>query len=132
MGRLILFAFSALALRAGSIAGLVTDPAGATIPAARVVATDWNGERTDVKTDREGRFVIADLKPGSYSIEISFPGFHNKKIENVQVRADEETGVPAITLAVAVIGGCVGPFPPVDVYTPIAAGRSQLSGHVIR
>jgi hypothetical protein len=128
MVRLLLFALTWLSLYAGSINGVVTDITGAGIPAAKLVAIGWNGDRIEAMSDPAGHFVFADLQAGDYSIEISVRGFLNRKIEDLQVRVGEEKALPAITLSVAAIEGCTGPFPPVVVYTPIPAGRSRLSG----
>lgn len=128
MARLLLLLLTSLFLGAGSLSGVVVDPAGAMIANAKVAVLSENSNRTEVKSDQVGRFVFADLKPGIYSIEISFPGFLDKKIAGLRVGVAEETRVPTIELSVAAIQVC--DYPPVDVYKPTASGRSELSGIV--
>ena len=61
---------------AGSIAGVITDPAGAFIPNASIVVTD--AARQDVasaRTDSAGRYRIDSLAPGHYRLTAFAPGF---------------------------------------------------------
>jgi hypothetical protein len=116
-------------LSAGSLSGVVVDALGAVIPNSKVTVLGENGEQVETKTNQVGRFVFADIKPGTYSIEVYSPGFLDKRIQGFQVRIGEETALPAITLSVAaIVGECAGPFPPAIVYTPIPSGLAQLSG----
>ncbi len=60
----------------GSITGTVTDPSGAVIPNANVVAVNTGtGVRTPVKSNGAGVYTIRFLPIGSYTIEISSQGF---------------------------------------------------------
>jgi Carboxypeptidase regulatory-like domain len=125
MGRLLLLVCSILPVWSGSISGVVVDSAGAVIANAKATLVGENGHRAEARSDQMGRFVFADLKPGAYSVEIYSAGFRDRKIASLQVRGEEETRVPAIELSV-VTQAC--DFPPVDTYTPITPGGSQLSG----
>jgi hypothetical protein len=60
----------------GSIEGMVTDPAGRVVSGAqvRVVERATNAERR-LDTDHEGRYVAAELAPGSYRVEVAKAGF---------------------------------------------------------
>jgi hypothetical protein len=54
----------------GRIAGSVSDPTGAVIPAAEVIAVDKRtGERRTVTTTEEGNYAFAFLSPGTYQVE---------------------------------------------------------------
>jgi hypothetical protein len=68
----------------GSLVGTVTDPSGAVVPGATVVASGiGNGQTREDKTDSGGRFNLVNLLPGTYNVKISSAGF----------RPSEETGL---------------------------------------
>ncbi|HKE58407.1 MAG TPA: carboxypeptidase-like regulatory domain-containing protein, partial [Pyrinomonadaceae bacterium] len=55
----------------GSIQGLVTDPGGAVVPGATVVATNTaTGVETSKQTNAAGVYVIAPLPPGEYKVVV--------------------------------------------------------------
>lgn len=57
---------------AGSISGLLTDPAGSVLTGAQIVLTSNNFL---VRSDQQGRFFISGLAPGNYTLSISYVGF---------------------------------------------------------
>jgi hypothetical protein len=60
----------------GDIAGIISDPSGAAVPAVRVLLTSAEtGESRSVTTDPEGRFRFPLLKIGDYTVEVEAPGF---------------------------------------------------------
>ncbi|MEP6703205.1 MAG: TonB-dependent receptor [Acidobacteriota bacterium] len=74
-----------------TITGTVTDPQGAVIPGATIVATykDKGYQRT-VASNAEGMYVIADLPVGSYVVKITAPGFETKISESaIQLRVGQ-------------------------------------------
>src|SRR3954469_22178317 len=59
-----------------SVAGRVTDPSGAAVAGASIVARQIETNISNsTLTDQEGRFRFPYLKPGSYEIKIHSPGF---------------------------------------------------------
>ncbi len=60
----------------GSMVGTATDPSGAVVPNAEVTATNTGtGQvRTDT-TDANGRYNLANLAPGTYSLKVTAKGF---------------------------------------------------------
>src|ERR1700689_4585786 len=63
---------------AGRIAGTITDQSGAAIPMAKVTVIDV--QRNDSRiltTDSSGSYAAPDLIPGTYTVPVDFPGFHN-------------------------------------------------------
>jgi hypothetical protein len=63
----------------GTIRGTVTDPSGAAIPHASVVATDTNtGINRTEASNESGIFVFPDLPIGSYALKITAPGFETQ------------------------------------------------------
>jgi hypothetical protein len=61
--------------RSGTLRGAVTDPSGAVIPNASVVATDATGKTYSTTSDSGGSYVIRGLPPSTYSLKASAPGF---------------------------------------------------------
>lgn len=127
MGRMMLFVIAVLSTWAGSISGVVLDVTGSVIPRSKIVITGEDGNYTSVTTEN-GRFVVRGVRPGTYSMEISSPGFSVKTIKSISV-LETEVALPPIELAIAVTASC-GPFPPVGLFTPIASRRPQLAGRV--
>src|SRR4051794_33425999 len=83
-GRLILaamvcamaWAAPALAQTEGRFTGTVLDPSGAAVPNASVVVkNDKTGEERTVATNAEGRYVVVNLKPATYTITVKMPNF---------------------------------------------------------
>ncbi len=64
----------------GQISGKVTDPNGAVVPNATVVAknTNTNGERT-VQANDSGEYIITNLQPGRYEVTASGGSFQPTK-----------------------------------------------------
>jgi Carboxypeptidase regulatory-like domain len=59
-----------------AIVGQVSDQSGAALPGATVAATaEDTGLKRTVRTDDSGRFSFPQLKPGSYTVEVTAPGF---------------------------------------------------------
>ena len=59
-----------------TLQGTVTDPAGATVPSAKVVATnEATGVQSETVTDSAGAFLFPSLSIGTYKLEITASGF---------------------------------------------------------
>jgi hypothetical protein len=59
-----------------ALAGIVGDKTGAMVPNAQVQATDVNtGAIRTARSDAEGRFLFAQINPGTYRIEVQGEGF---------------------------------------------------------
>jgi Carboxypeptidase regulatory-like domain len=72
----------------GSIQGIITDPTGAVIPAATVVATNKaTGVKTTRQTTATGLYVLSPLPPGEYAVSVSASGFQSLIQEKVIVDA---------------------------------------------
>jgi hypothetical protein len=64
-----------------SFSGIVTDSAGAVIPAANILVTDTHTQHTTVvRTDTAGHFLVGSLAPGSYRIEALATGFARQSL----------------------------------------------------
>ncbi len=72
----------------GTITGTITDPSGAVVPTAVVVARKvGSGVDTARQVTTSGLYVIAPLPAGTYRVTASAPGFRTKVQENVVVDA---------------------------------------------
>src|ERR1700686_260327 len=69
----------------GEIRGTVTDPSGALIASAQVVANGPYGSTRTVTAGRDGSFQIDSMGPGRYTLVISAPGFAPATLESIQV-----------------------------------------------
>ncbi|MCP5116038.1 MAG: TonB-dependent receptor plug domain-containing protein [bacterium] len=80
---------SAQTLR-GRIGGFVTDEAGSVIPGARVrlVDQDTNRERRSA-SDPDGQFLVVQLEPGRYMMEVERDGYRRHEQELVLLTNQE-------------------------------------------
>jgi hypothetical protein len=105
----------AVAQQQGSITGVVKDPAGKPLPGVTVVAAGPQSaeDRRPVVTDAQGRFTIAGLPLGSYSLTFGIPGFAPLTITNVVATGIAPTPIEAV-MRVGEIGGTqtLRPAPP--------------------
>lgn len=86
---------SASAQATGRIRGTVVDGDGFELPRARVVLRSEaliGGEQVR-RTDDRGVYVFTDLAPGSYTLDVSFPGFRPVRIPDVRVGSEGEARV---------------------------------------
>lgn len=79
------------------ISGAVTDPTGAVVPNATVVATQLStGAKTTVTTNGIGEYVFPSLVPAEYSINVTSAGFSGFLLSNVVLQADQALTVNAM------------------------------------
>ena len=102
---LILLARAAPALAQsflGTIRGTVIDPQGAAVSGASVLIIDEDtGATRTIDTDAEGRYEAANLKPGTYRVEVVTPNFKKFEQTGVVVRA---AGTALVDVALEVGG----------------------------
>src|SRR5271170_7379761 len=72
----------------GTLRGRVTDPTGAVIPQATVIATGARQTGTAV-SDAQGAFEIKGLAPGTYAVSAQATGFARPANQNVTVSAGQ-------------------------------------------
>lgn len=103
---LALAAARTLPLRAQSgtssaLSGTVADESGAMIPAALVKATEVNtGAVRAVQTNAEGHFLLSQVNPGTYRIEVRATGFGVAESEPASVSVGQ-TAIVNFTLRLA-------------------------------
>ncbi len=77
-----------------TISGSVTDPSGALIVGAKVVARSIERNVTyDAETTSAGRYVIQFLPPGKYSLTVSATGFKQYVRESVELLASDKVPI---------------------------------------
>jgi Carboxypeptidase regulatory-like domain/TonB-dependent Receptor Plug Domain len=89
------FAFPLAAAAQSSIAGEIRDESGAVLPGVTVEAASpalIEKVRT-VTTDSQGRYSIANVRPGVYRVSCSLPGFSSVVREGVELPADFTTTI---------------------------------------
>ena len=111
----------ALAFAQSAITGIVKDTSGAAMPGVTVEASSdvlIEKVKSDV-SDSSGHYRIADLRPGTYTVTFTLPGFNTFKRDALQLPAEftatlnAELTVGALTETITVSGSS----PVVDVTT---------------
>ena len=79
--------FPALAFAQATIAGAVKDATGALLPGVTVEAASpaLIEKVRSVVTDGAGQYRIVDLRPGSYSVTFTLPGFNTFKRDGIEL-----------------------------------------------
>lgn len=93
----LLAAFSAYSQRAtASLAGTVSDPSGAPVPAAKVIVRNLETgiERTTISND-SGIYSLAALPVGGYSIAVSKEGFSTFTVPSLVLQVDQNATLNA-------------------------------------
>jgi hypothetical protein len=87
---------SAQSTVSGGIRGKVIDPQGSVVPNANVVVTNTGTNQTlTVTANEDGVFVLNNLQPGIYSMEVSASGFTSFKAERIVVEVGQFTPIDA-------------------------------------
>jgi hypothetical protein len=74
----------------GALAGVVTDPSGASIAGATVTATSLGtGQSRTTTTDANGAYKFSILQPGNYSVKFSANGFKTAEVPSITIDITE-------------------------------------------
>jgi outer membrane receptor protein involved in Fe transport len=97
---LLLVAFPAItraqSTTSGAIVGTVRDPSGAVIPGAKVTAVNQGtNSQSSTTTDSNGHYLIINLPPERYTVQIGANGFGGFRQENVIVEVGRSSNVDA-------------------------------------
>lgn len=65
----------------GAIAGTITDPNGAAVPAATVQVTGEGGQKFTAVTNDSGAFRIPSVATGVYTVTVTAPNFKNRSLK---------------------------------------------------
>src|SRR5438874_9723443 len=73
-----------------AIAGVVKDTTGAVLPGVTVEASSpvLIEQTRSATTDSQGQYKILDLRPGTYSVTFSLPGFATVKRDGIELPAN--------------------------------------------
>ncbi len=111
----------------GAIVGTITDPSGAVVPKARVVAIE---ERSNVSaetlSDAEGFYAFPALRSGVYRLEVVAEGFRRLVRSGIEVRVNDRLRVD-LTLAV----GAATESIQVTAAAPLVESQTGAVGTVI-
>lgn len=72
----------------GKIAGTITDENGEPLPGVNVILVETNQGNS---TNGNGEYFILNIKPGTYTLLVSFIGFKTIRMSDVQVSVDRTT-----------------------------------------
>src|SRR5438876_6610053 len=76
----------------GSVAGVITDSTGGTVPGATVTITSVDRKTADtVVTNESGRYVKERLLPGTYEVKAELAGFKSAVFSDIRVNVDTQT-----------------------------------------
>jgi len=77
-----------------TIAGKILDPIGATIAHADITITaEATGKSLTTSSDDEGKFLMAGLESGTYSITLKSSGFKKLQLVDVKLKSSEKLNV---------------------------------------
>ena len=77
-----------------SISGTVADPSGAVVPNAHVVATSIStGASVTVQSNDQGFYIVSDLGPGSYKVQVEAPGFQRYERTGVVLQVGQSANI---------------------------------------
>jgi hypothetical protein len=109
-----------------SISGQVTDPTGGAIPAAIVTvrSLERNISTSTIRSD-SGRYQIAFLLPGRYSISVESTGFKKYVRDDIQLGSAEKLGLD-IALEIGALTETVNVTGTVGLLETESASRGQL------
>jgi hypothetical protein len=81
----------------GTIAGVVRDTSGAVLPGVTVEASSpaLIEKSRSVVSDGQGRYTIVDLRPGTYSVAFTLPGFATVRREGIELTSGFTANVSA-------------------------------------
>ncbi|HVW11113.1 MAG TPA: carboxypeptidase regulatory-like domain-containing protein [Bryobacteraceae bacterium] len=82
------------AVAVSEVSGAVTDPSGKLIPGANVTMTeDTTKTPHATQTDSDGHYVISNLPPGPYTLDVKSPGFKDYKQAGIVLEVAHNIGI---------------------------------------
>ncbi len=98
---LISAAFAFSQVNTARIDGVVTDPTGASVPAAEVTVTNVaTGQTIRTSTNDKGEYAVPSMQAATYRVSVSKPGFKVAAVDGIVLNA----GVPATANVVLEVG----------------------------
>ncbi|HZS56985.1 MAG TPA: carboxypeptidase-like regulatory domain-containing protein [Bryobacteraceae bacterium] len=91
----------------GRIRGIVTDPSGAAVPGATLVAKDTStSAEITVTSEKDGNYTFLSLQPGTYQLTVTMSGFQTAVYNGIVVDASRITDQP-VTLTLGSVSNKV-------------------------
>jgi Carboxypeptidase regulatory-like domain/TonB dependent receptor len=91
------FAFAAFGQTGGTITGVISDPAGAVVPAAPIEAKNAaTGVVSEAATSATGNYTLGDLPAGTYELDVTVPGFKKYVQAGITVQQLQTTRVDVV------------------------------------
>lgn len=96
LGSLVLIALFSMAgfgqnISSGSVIGTVTDPSGAVVPDASVIATNTaTNTQSKTTTNSAGHYAFPNLDPGTYNFKITKQGFQTALVQGQAVAVGKQ------------------------------------------
>src|SRR5690242_15962064 len=85
----------------GVLTGTVKDSAGSVIPSASVKLTNQSTSAAQtITTNDAGVFVFSSVLPGTYSVDVSTPGFRSYQVKDIELTLNERRSLGDIVLPV--------------------------------
>lgn len=118
---------TAMAQSTAVLKGTVTDPSGAGVPNAKVVAKNQaTGGEWNSQSDNTGSYLIPSLPIGNYNVTVTVAGFQKTVIQNIILAA-----ATTVTQNVQLQVGQVDQQVLVTVETPVIDASTITMGQVI-
>jgi hypothetical protein len=122
-----LLAITLSAQNTGIISGRITDPTGAVVPGVKITVTqNETNVSSPSETNTEGLFRVPSLRPGTYKVTASAPGFKTAARDGVILRIGDNLNVE-MTLEVGAITDSVE----VSGALPLLETQTSTSGQVM-
>ena len=92
----------AASAQTGSMQGTITDGAGASVPGAKITATDQDKKVVvrETTTNREGGFNLSPLLPGKYTVKVEASGFKTYESSNLTLDQNQVMNLGSIGMQV--------------------------------
>jgi hypothetical protein len=77
-----------------TVLGTVTDPGGAVVPGAKVAVTNnGTGVASRTQTNNNGVYQVPYLQPGSYTLDVTHPGFKTYQRGPIELHVDDHAQI---------------------------------------
>ncbi len=111
----------------GTLTGVVSDPAQAVIPGAKVTLTNTaSGDVRNTVTNSEGYFTFASVPIGTFNLLVEAAGFQGYRLEQVSLGGSEKRNVD-IVLQVGTTAERVEVTSAADILTPVDSGEKSAT-----
>ena len=120
---------AALAQNVGSVKGVVSDPSGASVPAAHVTLTGGREFTKTAETSALGAYEFGAVPAGKYKLRITATGFTPFEVRNLTLEAGKPVTLKSeLVIATETQSVTVADYSEVSVETSSVAGAIVLKG----